>query len=159
MNPLGNFLLKIASILFFSVSICSIVPSSAYPITPEQKPESIVLPVAVLGEVSDIRRKILQNTIPVLQSQSNFTWIILQKVSNGIRRLNPNRVPDGLLSAEVFSFFPSYFFRFYQALFLLIVYKMFFIFAWKYLEMIWRNWRQNQRWHSWKIICRRLIHE
>ena len=29
----------------------------------EQKSESIVVPVAVLGEVSDIRRKILQNTL------------------------------------------------------------------------------------------------
>ena len=29
----------------------------------EQKPESIVVPVAILGEVSDIRRKILQNTL------------------------------------------------------------------------------------------------
>ena len=29
----------------------------------DQKPESIVVPVAILGEVSDIRRKILQNTL------------------------------------------------------------------------------------------------
>ena len=39
------------------------VPQSAYPATSEEKPESIVLPVAILGEVSDIRRKILQNTL------------------------------------------------------------------------------------------------
>ena len=57
--------MKIASILLFviSVSISSIVPDSAYPATSEEKPESIVLPVAILGEVSDIRRKILQNTL------------------------------------------------------------------------------------------------
>jgi hypothetical protein len=65
MNPLGKFLLKIASILLFVISVCisSIVPQSAYPATSEEKPESIVLPVAILGEVSDIRRKILQNTL------------------------------------------------------------------------------------------------
>ncbi len=65
MDLLGKFLLKIASILLFviSVSITSIVPNSAYPATSEEKPESIVLPVAILGEVSDIRRKILQNTL------------------------------------------------------------------------------------------------
>ena len=37
--------------------------SSTSPSLSEQKPESIVVPVAVLGEVSDIRRKILQNTL------------------------------------------------------------------------------------------------
>ena len=29
----------------------------------EEKPEAIVVPVAILGEVSEIRRKILQNTL------------------------------------------------------------------------------------------------
>ena len=49
-------LLAIFSILVASCSSKSSNPS-------EQKPESIVVPVAVLGEVSDIRRKILQNTL------------------------------------------------------------------------------------------------
>ena len=44
-------------------------------------------------------------------------------------RLNPNRVLHGLLLLSFFFFPRTYFFRFYQALFLLIVYKMFFIFA------------------------------
>ena len=43
----------------FSVSSCS--SKSTGPT--DLKPESIVVPVAVLGEVSDIRRKILQNTL------------------------------------------------------------------------------------------------
>ena len=65
MNLLGKFLLKIASILLFVISVCinSIVPQSAYPATSEEKPEAIVVPVAILGEVSEIRRKILQNTL------------------------------------------------------------------------------------------------
>ena len=64
MNLLGEFLLKIASILLFVISVCisSIVPQSAYPAS-EEKPEAIVVPVAILGEVSEIRRKILQNTL------------------------------------------------------------------------------------------------
>ena len=65
MNPLGNFLLKIASIIFFVVfgSIILSSCSSSSPSPSEQKPEGIVLPVAILGEVSDVRRKILQNTL------------------------------------------------------------------------------------------------
>ena len=57
-------MLKIASILLFVISVCisSIVPQSAYPAS-EEKPEAIVVPVAILGEVSEIRRKILQNTV------------------------------------------------------------------------------------------------
>ena len=66
MNPLGNYLSKIASILLFvvtasiSLSSCS---SSSLPSPFEQKSERIVLPVAILGEVSNVRRKILQNTL------------------------------------------------------------------------------------------------
>ena len=53
----SNFLLiLIAGILLSSCSSTSPTPS-------DLKPESIVVPVAVLGEVSDIRRKILQNTL------------------------------------------------------------------------------------------------
>jgi len=53
----SNFLLiLIAGILLSSCSSTSPTPSNL-------KPESIVVPVAVLGEVSDIRRKILQNTL------------------------------------------------------------------------------------------------
>ena len=65
MNPLGNFLLKIASIILFVVfgSIILSSCSSSSPSPSEQKPEGIVLPVAILGEVSDVRRKILQNTL------------------------------------------------------------------------------------------------
>jgi len=66
MNLLGKFLLKIASILLFVVTagiLLSSCSSSSSPSPSEQKPESIVVPVAVLGEVSDIRRKILQNTL------------------------------------------------------------------------------------------------
>ena len=65
MNPLGNFLLKIASIILFVVigSIILSSCSSSSPSPSEQKPEGIVLPVAILGEVSDVQRKILQNTL------------------------------------------------------------------------------------------------
>ena len=37
--------------------------SSKSPTSPNQKPEGIVAPVGVLGVVSDIRKKILQNTL------------------------------------------------------------------------------------------------
>ena len=65
MNTLGNFLSKIASIILFVVfgSIILSSCSSSSPSPSEQKPEGIVLPVAILGEVSDVRRKILQNTL------------------------------------------------------------------------------------------------
>ena len=65
MNPLENFLLKIASIILFVVigSIILSSCSSSSPSPSEQKPEGIVLPVAILGQVSDVRRKILQNTL------------------------------------------------------------------------------------------------
>jgi len=57
--------LKIASIILFVVfgSIILSSCSSSSPSPSEQKPEGIVLPVAILGEVSDVRRKILQNTL------------------------------------------------------------------------------------------------
>ena len=42
-----------------SITSCSSKSTNPY----DLKPESIVVPVAVLGEVSDIRRKILQNTL------------------------------------------------------------------------------------------------
>jgi hypothetical protein len=53
------FLIVIASV---GLSSCS-SSSSSSPSPSEQKPEGIVLPVAILGEVSDVRRKILQNTL------------------------------------------------------------------------------------------------
>ena len=57
--------MKIASIILFVVfgSIILSSCSSSSPSPSEQKPEGIVLPVAILGEVSDVRRKILQNTL------------------------------------------------------------------------------------------------
>ena len=53
------FLIVIASV---GLSSCS-SSSSSSPSPSEQKPEGIVLPVAILGQVSDVRRKILQNTL------------------------------------------------------------------------------------------------
>ena len=50
-------------IIIFSVIILSSCSSSSSTSPSDLKPESIVVPVAVLGEVSDIRRKILQNTL------------------------------------------------------------------------------------------------
>ena len=50
------YLICLSSLSIFSCSSKSSGPS-------DLKPESIVVPVAVLGEVSDIRRKILQNTL------------------------------------------------------------------------------------------------
>ena len=50
------YLICVASLSISSCSSKSTGPS-------DLKPESIVVPVAVLGEVSDIRRKILQNTL------------------------------------------------------------------------------------------------
>ena len=57
--------MKIASILLFVVTASIFLSScsSSSPSPSEQKPERIVLPVAILGEVSDVRRKILQNTL------------------------------------------------------------------------------------------------
>ena len=48
-------------VVFTSILISSCSSKSTGP--SDLKPESIVVPVAVLGEVSDIRRKILQNTL------------------------------------------------------------------------------------------------
>ena len=39
------------------------LPSPDHLQASEEKPEAIVVPVAILGEVSEIRRKILQNTL------------------------------------------------------------------------------------------------
>ena len=50
-------------IIIFLVIILSSCSSSSSTTPSDLKPESIVVPVAVLGEVSDIRRKILQNTL------------------------------------------------------------------------------------------------
>ena len=50
-------------IIIFSIIILSSCSSSSSTTPSNLKPESIVVPVAVLGEVSDIRRKILQNTL------------------------------------------------------------------------------------------------
>ena len=59
-------MLRLSSFIFiiiFSVIILSSCSSSSSKSPSDLKPESIVVPVAVLGEVSDIRRKILQNTL------------------------------------------------------------------------------------------------
>ena len=57
--------MKLASfitlIITLSVSILSLIPNNLQ--ASEEKPEAIVVPVAILGEVSEIRRKILQNTL------------------------------------------------------------------------------------------------
>ena len=66
MHPLRKFLLKIASILLYLVTasiLLSSCSSSSSPSPSEQKPEGIVLPVAILGEVSNARRRILQNPL------------------------------------------------------------------------------------------------
>ena len=61
----GEFKLKLASFITFiialSVGILSLIPNHLQ--ASEEKPEAIVVPVAILGEVSKIRRKILQNTL------------------------------------------------------------------------------------------------
>ena len=51
----------ISLIISLSVGIISLIPLHLY--ASEEKPEAIVVPVAILGEVSEIRRKILQNTL------------------------------------------------------------------------------------------------
>ena len=60
-------MMRLNAILFLiviaSVGLSSCSSSSSSPSPSEQKPEGIVLPVAILGEVSDVRRKILQNTL------------------------------------------------------------------------------------------------
>ena len=56
-----RFRLRFLFILITSLSIASC--SSKSPNSPNQKPEGIVAPVGVLGVVSDIREKILQNTL------------------------------------------------------------------------------------------------
>ena len=62
---MGEFKLKLASfitlIITLSVGIISLIPNHLQ--ASEEKPEAIVVPVAILGEVSEIRRKILQNTL------------------------------------------------------------------------------------------------
>ena len=65
---MGEFKLKFASfitlIIVLSVGILlSSCSSSSSPSPSEQKPEGIVLPVAILGMVSDARRRILQKTL------------------------------------------------------------------------------------------------
>ena len=60
-------MMRLNAILFLiviaSVGLSSCSSSSSSPSPSEQKPEGIVLPVAILGQVSDVRRKILQNTL------------------------------------------------------------------------------------------------
>ena len=56
-----RFSLLIFIIIFSVIILSSCSSKSTGP--SDLKPESIVVPVAVLGEVSDIRRKILQNTL------------------------------------------------------------------------------------------------
>ena len=56
-----RFRLRFLFILMTSLGIASC--SSKSPNSPNQKPEGIVAPVGVLGVVSDIRKKILQNTL------------------------------------------------------------------------------------------------
>ena len=58
--------MKIASLLLFVITACILLSScssSSSPSPSEQKPEGIVLPVAILGMVSDARRRILQKTL------------------------------------------------------------------------------------------------
>ena len=62
---MGEFKLKLASFITYtialSVGILSLIPDHLKAF--EEKPEAIVVPVAILGEVSEIRTKILQNTL------------------------------------------------------------------------------------------------
>ena len=63
---MGEFKLKLASfitlIIALSVGILSLIPNHLQ--ASEEKPEAIVVPVAILGEVSEIRRKSLQKVKP-----------------------------------------------------------------------------------------------
>ena len=62
---MGEFKLKLASfitlIIALSVGILSLIQNHLQ--ASEEKPEVIVVPVAILGEVSEIWRKILKNTL------------------------------------------------------------------------------------------------
>ena len=49
--------------LIIALSLVILSPSPYNLQASEEKPEAIVVPVAILGEVSEIRRKILQNTL------------------------------------------------------------------------------------------------
>ena len=62
---MGEFKLKLASFitLIFALSVGLFSPNSVHLQASEEKPEAIVVPVAILGEVSEIRRKILQNNL------------------------------------------------------------------------------------------------
>ena len=57
--------MKLASFitLIFALSFGLFSPSPDHLHASEEKPEAIVVPVAILGEVSEIRGKILQNTL------------------------------------------------------------------------------------------------
>ena len=62
---MGEFKLKLASFISLISVLCVgiFLPSPDHLQASEEKPEAIVVPVAILGEVSEIRRKILQNTL------------------------------------------------------------------------------------------------
>jgi len=62
---MGEFKLKLASFISLIIVLCVgiFLPSPDHLQASEEKPEAIVVPVAILGEVSEIRRKILQNTL------------------------------------------------------------------------------------------------
>jgi len=62
---MGEFKLKLASFISLIIVLCvgMFLPSPDHLQASEEKPEAIVVPVAILGEVSEIRRKILQNTL------------------------------------------------------------------------------------------------
>ena len=66
---MGEFKLAsfITLIIALSVGILSLIPNHLQ--ASEEKPEAIVVPVAILGEVSEIRRKILQNTLNEIWTQ------------------------------------------------------------------------------------------
>ena len=48
-------------LMFYFLTLASC--SSSKPSTPQKKPESIVIPVSILGKESETRRKFLQNTL------------------------------------------------------------------------------------------------
>ena len=68
---MGEFKLKLASFISLISVLCVgiFLPSPDHLQASEEKPEAIVVPVAILGEVSEIRRKILQNTLNEIWTQ------------------------------------------------------------------------------------------
>ena len=56
-----NFASFISLIISLSVGIFSLIPDHLH--ASEEKPEAIVVPVSSLGEVSEVRKQILQNTL------------------------------------------------------------------------------------------------